>query len=459
MVTRGEGFVHRRADPDDDEPSDDDEEENEETDEPLPKRRSHRPPRTPRSPPPVRSRPIRRWRSGGTARENAEGDQLSLDAARQRANRPRSVYWRFRDSFLFAPMVALIVVLLVLGGLLAYTQTWPPIYVVESNSMQHGPNDVLGVINAGDLILSQKTSLSGIVTYVSAISTGYRTYGEYGDVILYQPNGAGGTPVIHRALIYLEYNPLNGTYNASSLAGLPCGNAMPDHFYTVSSTASGCGPYGMMQGTLTLYGIGWQGADVPIALGPSTTGTHSGYVTLGDDNFENPGCSGSACVGEVDQNPEFKLSQLVTPAWTDGVARGLVPWFGGLRLLLTGNAGEVPAQSWELMALTIVAVILAAFALHYAWKSFRPPDRRRAAVEARRESEEEAEEEEEKEETPRRRWFHRRARGEDEAEEGPARTSSRRPGQKSSGRPSPSVRRPVDSPRDRKRSDGDDDTL
>jgi hypothetical protein len=111
------------------------------------------------------------------------------------------------------------------------------------------------------------------------------------------------------------------------------------------------------------------------------------------------------------------------------------------------------------MALTVVAVILAAFALHYAWKSLRPPDRRRAAVETRRESEEEAEEEEEEKETPRRRWFHRRARGEDEDDGGSTRTSSSRPGRKSTGRTSPSVRRPTDSSRDRKRSDERGDEL
>lgn len=384
---------------------------------------------------------------------------MSLEAARQRAHRPRAVYWRFRDSFLFAPMVAIVVALLVLGGLLVYTQTWPPVYVVESSSMQHGSNDVLGVINAGDLVLSQKVSIAGIVTYVDALTTGDHTYGEYGDVLLYQPNGQGGTPVIHRALVYLDYNPVNGTYNASSLAGFPCGSAPANQFYYTATTSRGsCGPYGMT-GTLTLYGIGWQGASVPIALGPSTTGSHSGYVTLGDNNFQNRDCSGNACVGEADQSPLFKLSQLVTPAWTLGVARGLLPWFGGLRLLLTGNAAEVPAQSWELMALTVVAVILAGFALHYAWKSFRPPDRRRAAEEERHDREEEEEADKDDEASPRRRWFHRRARGDDEEEPVSSGRSSRGGERKRTGRPPPSVWRPAEKTHRRRHSDEDDDEL
>lgn len=377
--------------------------------------------------------------------KEAEEAELEVEEARNRARSPRTVYWRFRDSYLFVPLVAIVVIILLLGGLLAYTQTWPPIYVVESSSMQHGTSDVLGVINAGDMVLSQQVGLASITTYIAGMSGGYQTYGEYGDVLLYQPNGGSGTPVIHRALLFLDYDPLNGTYNASALAGLPCGAGTPGAVYSISDHASGCGPYGM-SGTLTLYHIGWQGATVVIPLAVINLGTHSGFLTMGDNNFEtsrgaDPNCSGSSCRGTTDQTDG--LSQLVTSAWIVGVARGLVPWFGGLRLLLTGGAAAVPSQSWELMALTVVAVVLAGFALHYAWKSFRPPDRRRVAVEERRREEEEADETEEDEEpgAPRRRWFHRRARGEDEPEEPSVKTASRSRGRKPSGRPTPSIRR------------------
>lgn len=454
--------MSRRADPDDDPPEDDEEEEeddDEEGEEPAPRRRSRSTAHTTRRPPPPPPRPMRRWKSGPKSSDKAEADNAaySLEAARQRARRPRTVYWRFRDSFLFVPIIAVVIVVIILGGLLVYTQSWPPVYVVESSSMQHGPNDQLGVINAGDLILSQKVAYSSIVSYVSAMSSGFRTYGEYGDVILYQPDGGSGTPVIHRALIYLEYNPINGTYNASSLAGLPCGSAA-NRVYSVSGSLDGCGPYGM-QGTLQLYGIGWQSATVNISLDPSLIGAHSGFVTLGDNNFANPGCSAS-CYGLPDQMDG--LSQLVPAAWTIGVARGMIPWFGGLRLLLGGNAGDVPAQSWELMALTVVAIILAGFGLHYAWKSFRPPNRRRAAQEARREAEEEAEEREaerDEKESPRRHWFHRRARGDDEEDDTTAKRSSRSSSRDQSGRPPPSVRRGKDSTSPPARQKPSDDEL
>lgn len=463
--------MHRWKRGDDDDPADDEDDEEldeEEEEEPRPRRRGRPHGRKGRQSPPRRPHPIRRWRAEGDHEEEPgeseeeEDEEFSLEAARQRAQRPRTVYWRFRDSFLFVPLVAILVVIIVLGGLVAFTQAWPPVYVVDSNSMQHGSNYQLGVINAGDLVLSQKVTSSTIQTYVAATATGYRTYGELGDVILYQPNDQAGVPVVHRALLYLTYNPLNGTYNASSLAGLPCGHASPHPFYTVRTSGNACGAFGMT-GTLVLFGIGWQGASVWLNLTPAQIGTHSGFVTLGDNNFQNPGCAGSACQGVTDQSDG--LSQLVSSTWIVGVARGLIPWFGSLRLLLNGNAGAVPVQSWELMAVTLVAVVVAAFTIHYAWSSHRPADRRRTTAPVRNGRDEEREPDEEEEEPPRRRWFRSRAlEGEEEGsgrshhgflhrwtadepdddteeEEAHARTRSRRSGREGSGRPRPSVRR------------------
>lgn len=460
--------MHRRRAADDEEDTSEEEEEDsgdEEDDSELegaeeePPRRPSRGRTHPGPPRPRPARPLRRWRSApeGSLGE-VEESQVELEQARELARIPKANYWRFRDSYLFAPLVAIVVIALVVGGLLVYTQNWPPIYVVESGSMQHGPNDVVGAINAGDLVLSQKVSVASIRSYVSSIPTGYTTYGELGDVILYQPNGGSGTPVIHRAILYLEYNPNNGTYSAPSLVGLPCGGAA-NAVYNVSGSLTGCGPYGM-HGTLTLYRIGWQSASVPILLSSNRLGQQSGYVTLGDNNFENPGCSRSACVGDIDQNG---LSHLVTSGWIVGVARGMLPWFGAVRLLIGGNAGAVPSQSWQLLALSVIGIVLAAFALHYAWRSFRRPDRRRAAVDARRVEEEEGEEAEAErtdEVGPRRRWFHRRARDEEEElhreRDERAQRGSRRRG---TGRPPPKVWRPPKEEPVRRRPSHDDEEL
>ncbi len=195
--------MSRREDPDDDLEGEDaagtEDEDGEETPRP-PRRRSER--SVPRATHPPTPRPIRRWRAkAGTPEDEVAESRRELAAARLNAKRTWPTYWRFRDSFWFIPILAIIVIGIVIGGLVAYTNSWPPVYVVQSMSMQHGPNDHLGLINTGDLVLSKKVPVSTIVPYVVGMRTGYTTYGEYGDVVLYEPNGGTGTPIIHRAIV------------------------------------------------------------------------------------------------------------------------------------------------------------------------------------------------------------------------------------------------------------------
>ncbi|MEM0129326.1 MAG: S26 family signal peptidase [Thermoplasmata archaeon] len=422
------------------------------------------------------ARPLRRWRREAPEEEDEEDAEAELEAAQREflrakaaAAHPRARYWRFRDSFWFGPVVAVLVLAVLLGSLVAVTGNWPPAYVIQSDSMQHGPGDVIGVINTGDIVFAQKVPVSSIVPYVVGMLRGYATYGEYGDVLIYLPDGQAATPVIHRALVYIDYSPSNGTYSAPSLAGLPCG-ASADAVYRVSGSPTGCGAQDLRSGeTLQLLGVGWRSATVNISVGAGTLGTHSGFVTMGDYNLANRSCSAS-CFGITDQADG--LSQLVEPSWILGVARGMLPWFGALRLALEGDAASVPAASWAFLAVSVIGFLLAAFALHYAWSSFRPADPRRAAATGEGDDEPWA---------PPRRSFWARFRRSGEDDRGPAegtrrRASSRprperaepRPGQSHPslrrGRPRPSIRRGSaetrrPEPQRRRRADPADDGL
>ena len=370
-------------------------------------------------------------------------------------HRPRRpVYFRARDSVYFEPLVALAIILLLLVSLYAYTQNWPPVYVVESDSMQHGTTDNLGLINTGDLVLAQKLSLDQVTTYVVGVQTHYTTYGEYGDVLLYHPDGQAGTPVIHRAILFLQANG-DGTWNAPSLAGLSCG-AAAGAFYSVSSTANGCGTTGLT-GTITLHGIGWRSVDVVIPLG--TLGSSSGFVTMGDNNYI---ASGNPETGLTDQSAG--ISALVQPGWIVGAARGMLPWFGAVKLLLSGSSAEVPMQSWEWLGLTIVGVVLLAMGLHYLLRAEGVEDPRRKA------EEEEAEEDDEEEGPPPsgpRRWLHpirawRESEEDDDEEAPPIRPKGARSGEHRTwgGRPQPSVgRKPAPKSKSRHESREKDDRL
>jgi signal peptidase len=316
---------------------------------------------------------VRRWRGSDSADEPWDDE---VDDGRPKARRGKPlVFWRARDSLYFEPLVALAILALLLVSLFAYTSNWPPVYVVESNSMQHGPGDHLGYINAGDIVLAQKASAGSITTYVDAESTGLSTYGELGDVILYQPNGASGaTPVVHRAILYLEYSGVNSTYSAIGLPANGCG-AGSSQSYKTTGTPTGCGTSGLSGGdTLYLYGVG--GRTVTVDFGCSSVlGQHSGFLTLGDNNSA-PDQNTQSCVPTI--------STLVEPAWVIGVARGLIPWFGDIKLLLDGNAGYVSGASWEFLGLTIAAVIFVGVGLHLLFRRRREergaPRRRKDAL-------------------------------------------------------------------------------
>ncbi len=415
--------------------------------------------RAPRSGGRHRRPPIRSW----SDEEEDDEEEPDHDRRGSRRSRPRDetsppsktpVYFRARDSVYFEPLLAAAILVVLIVGLSAYTQNWPPMYVVESSSMQHGSSDQVGLINTGDLVLAQKVSGFQVTTYEAGAQIGYSTYGEYGDVILYHPNGLVSTaPIIHRAILYIEVHA-NSTYTLPDLTGQPCGPAT-NAVYAVSSTPTGCGTENLAAGTLTLFHVGWRSASVIVDL--SSLGPASGYLTMGDNNFGSPNGS----LGDPDQ--PF-LTSLVQPGWVVGVARGMLPWFGSLKLLLDGNAGEVPPQSWQFMGLTVVGLVLVAVGIHYFLRAEGIEDERRKEDEreARRRAgppragerwhwphplrdwgdEDEEDEEEEEDEGPRR---HRRTKE-------TARSSSWFGG----GRPRPTVGR---GRHHRSRSEDDDEDL
>ena len=124
-------------------------------------------------------------------------------------------------TFLRDAAVAAAFVTLVLLAMFAYTGLWPPLVVVESNSMMHGDDNHsnIGTIDTGDLVLVKKVnSLSDIETYMDGQVSGHKTYGDYGDVVIYKRGGLDAiTPIIHRALIYLEINSDGTSYRSESL--------------------------------------------------------------------------------------------------------------------------------------------------------------------------------------------------------------------------------------------------
>jgi signal peptidase len=141
-----------------------------------------------------------------------------------------------------------------------------PMVAVESGSM-------IPHIQIGDIIFVESADRTKITTYNEGKESGYSTFDEYGDVILYKPRGRDGvTPIIHRAMYYVN-------------AGEPM----------------------------------WTG-------GPSAP--FAGYITKGDNKKTN---------SAYDQQGSISPHIPVKPEWVIGVARfDRIPWLGCISLASRG---------------------------------------------------------------------------------------------------------------------------
>ncbi len=264
------------------------------------------------------------------------------------------------SAFLFArdAGIALILVALILVTMYAYTGLWPPLVVVESNSMMHGDDNLshVGTIDTGDLVLVRKVSrVSEVRTYMDGYVSGHSTYGDYGDVVIYKPSGTESrTPIIHRAIIYLEYDPTANCYRSASLESLPKDSPNPKW-----GTTNPDDTWDHLTSALRIFHVGWDDLTVSIDIAGMLSSHRSGFITKGDHNTN------------IDQM--FANSGPVDIGWIVGKARGEIPWFGLLKLWTTDSLGSpAPENSvrnlWISMILIVVAPVMVDLGLTYREK-------------------------------------------------------------------------------------------
>ena len=272
--------------------------------------------------------------------------RFALSAVAEERDEPSNKLRKHQSLVLFLrdAAVAVVFVALVLIAMFAYTGLWPPMVVVESNSMMHGDENLshIGTIDTGDLVLVKKVdSPSDVTTYMDGLVSGHKTYGDYGDVVIYKRAGSDiGTPIIHRALIYLEINSDGKSYRAESLRQAPADK------WSVSDPGD---TWDRLASTLTIEHVGYDDLTVTIDTGGLLTSQRSGFITKGDHNFGIDQMSGSS--GPVDIS------------WVVGKARGEIPWFGLLKLWSTGTLGSpAPDNSvrdlWISLAIIVMAPII-----------------------------------------------------------------------------------------------------
>jgi signal peptidase len=112
---------------------------------------------------------------------------------------------RFRKSDHWAVSLArdLVWIVAVVGGvalaLFLICGTWPAVVTIESESM-------VPHMNVGDLVVVvQKDRYGMFETWTDGSISGTTKFQDYGDVIIYKPNGLTSVhPIIHRAIKYVE---------------------------------------------------------------------------------------------------------------------------------------------------------------------------------------------------------------------------------------------------------------
>ena len=253
--------------------------------------------------------------------------------------------------FLRDVVVAVVVVVVIIAAVVVYTQVWPPMVVVESESMQHSnTQSYIGVIDTGDLVLVQATpSRNDVVTWVEGKASGHRTYGDFGDVIIFRPttHSLTSTPIIHRPIFYALWNFSSGQgYDVPSLRLLD-----PTLWSTTTENGSPWNHWYDIRGDLTLRQFGFDGVltrsvSFPLLMN-SERNKVDGYITKGD------------------YNSGFDTDYGVTPhSRVQGKARGELPWFGLLKLILSPGTcckkgwgdDRAPKSSWDSLLLSLVLV-------------------------------------------------------------------------------------------------------
>jgi len=242
-------------------------------------------------------------------------------------------------SFFFDFLGAVLVLLIIIGALYTYTGNWPPLVVVQSGSMMHGTDESqIGSIDTGDLVFVKDLGeRDPIVTYVEGNKSGHRSYGSYGDVIIFRPDGDGDrTAIIHRAVVYIEYNETSGGYNVPSMGLVDRRDPIriPAYEWPENMTL-----------TIDLRTIFEEFKNRGME-------PHSGYITKGDNN------------GIVDQNSRFGMDQEsllpVKTEWVLGKSVGELPWFGVIKLYLE-DKGDIPKNSIRNLAIAVGLIIIIPF--------------------------------------------------------------------------------------------------
>lgn len=100
-----------------------------------------------------------------------------------------------------------VLVVILIGALLfGASGVWPPLVAVTSESMEPhvSKGDLVFVVDEHRLSPDFAVRETGVVTAQRGKEKGYRSFGGYGDIIVYQPDGVSRITAIHRAHFWVN---------------------------------------------------------------------------------------------------------------------------------------------------------------------------------------------------------------------------------------------------------------
>jgi signal peptidase I len=271
-----------------------------------------------------------------------------------------------------------------IGAMFIHTGSMPPLVVVESSSMVHDEGGEIGSIDAGDLILVHQQPADTIVTFAEATDPsnpafGYTQHGLEGDVIIYDKNGEGGTPIIHRAILraVAEQTALpdrgggepcaaGGTYDALLTAAdgllgaciltwsVPGTSVTDVENITVAFDGNQAGYYDCKRPAHA-------GIEAHLVV-ENWVPKHQGMLTLGDNNKCSVDQGADAVRGSAGVHSPSGVVGPIRDAWVLGVAGGELPWLGTVKLMFGGpgsyGTGDVPSSSFVALFALIAFVVV-----------------------------------------------------------------------------------------------------
>ena len=246
-----------------------------------------------------------------------------------------------RDTILAVSVVA-IVMTIGFGGMFLYSGQTTPYSVVVSGSMQHGNESSVGTIDTGDVVVVRQLSKVGgmdeIKSYVDGYHQNYSKFSEYGDVIIYERNG-NKNPVIHRPIVWLDWNESTDSWDAPSLDGFP-------GWSVTSGNADGTN----MTGILTMTDIGFSNKTVRLDLDLLASRSKTdGFATLGDS------------VGNTNFD---QMSGIISTLVGDGMIKYVagfeIPWIGSIKMYIDGNpnVSQIPSNSIPNLIAFMIGILI-----------------------------------------------------------------------------------------------------